>query len=109
MLKNFYPEASAKLDHILRTMVGMDSTAVSARFAEFAAHNTLSSQQIRFLGLLKNHIRDYGTVEMAQLFEQPFTRIHGEGITGVFNNTEQIVAIKGIVEELSVNLGAVAS
>lgn len=104
VLKSFYPQASTKLDHILRTLVGMDSAAVAARFADFAATHQLNSQQIRFLELLKNHIRDYGTVEMKQLFEQPFTRIHGEGITGVFSDRDQVNAIKGIVDELTVTL-----
>ena len=108
VLKDFYPEASAGLDQILRTLVGMDSSAVAARFAEFAANNALTSQQLRFLDLLKNHIRDYGAIEMKQLFEQPFTRIHGEGITGVFSDMDQVMAIKTIVDDLSVSLGSPA-
>ncbi|WP_281649106.1 type I restriction-modification enzyme R subunit C-terminal domain-containing protein [Parendozoicomonas sp. Alg238-R29] len=47
--------------------------------------------------MLKNHIRDYGTIEMSKLFEQPFTQIHGQGITGVFPDTTQLMAIKQIV------------
>ena len=105
VLKEFYPEATAGLDQILRTMVGMDSSAVAARFAEFAAVHQLSSQQLRFLDMLKNHIRDFGTVEMKQLFEQPFTRIHGEGITGVFTDMTQVMAIKEIVESFTVDTG----
>lgn len=83
-LKEFYPQATASLDKLLRTIIGMDSDAVEVRFAQFAADNSLTSQQLRFLSLLKNHIRDYGTIEMRQLFEQPFTHIHNEGVTGVF-------------------------
>ena len=62
----------------------------------------LSSQQLRFLSLLKNHVRDYCTIEMRQLFEQPFTHIHNEGVTGVFPDLEQIVQLQKIVEELGV-------
>ncbi|MTI12267.1 type I restriction-modification enzyme R subunit C-terminal domain-containing protein, partial [Sansalvadorimonas verongulae] len=101
-LKEFYPEASASLDQILRTIVGMDGQAVAEKFAGFAAAHNLNSQQIRFLDMLKNHIRDYGTVEMSKLFEQPFTHIHGEGITGVFPDVVQAMAIKEIVESLRV-------
>ncbi|WP_448216221.1 DEAD/DEAH box helicase family protein [Endozoicomonas sp. 2B-B] len=104
-LKEFYPEASAGLDQILRTLIGMNSSAVADKFAGFAAQYNLNSQQIRFLDMLKNHIRDFGTVEMKQLFEQPFTRIHGEGITGVFTDMTQVMAIKEIVDGFSVNLG----
>lgn len=105
VLQEFYPAATAGLDQILRTMVGMDSNAVAERFAEFAAAHQLSSQQLRFLDMLKNHIRDFGTVEMKQLFEQPFTRIHGEGITGVFTDMTQVMAIKEIVDSFAVDVG----
>ncbi len=105
VLKDFYPQASAGLDQILRTLVGMDHQAVAERFARFAAAHSLSSQQLRFLDMLKNHIRDFGTIEMKQLFEQPFTRIHGEGVTGVFTDMNQVMAIKDIVDSFSVNTG----
>lgn len=101
-LKEFYPQATASLDKLLRTIIGMDSDAVEVRFAQFAADNSLTSQQLRFLSLLKNHIRDYGTIEMRQLFEQPFTHIHNEGVTGVFPDIEQIARLQKIVEELGV-------
>lgn len=101
-LKEFYPQAIASLDQLLRTIIGMDGEAVTARFAQFASHNHLNSLQLRFLDLLKNHIRDFGTIEMKQLFEQPFTHIHNEGITGVFPDMTQIARLQKIVEELGV-------
>ena len=108
ILKEFYPDASAGLDQILRTLVGMESAAVAEKFASFAAEHNLSSQQIRFLDMLKNHIRDYGTIEMSKLFDQPFTHIHSGGITGVFPDMAQVMAIKQIVDSLNVPLGEVA-
>ena len=101
-LKSFFPQTTASLDKLLRTIIGMDGQAVAERFAMFASENHLSSQQIRFLEMLKNHIRDYGTIEMKQLFEQPFTQIHGEGVTGIFPDMQQIVTLQKIVEELGV-------
>ncbi|CAQ86024.1 MULTISPECIES: DEAD/DEAH box helicase family protein [Photorhabdus] len=101
-LKEFYPQATASLDQLLRTIIGMDGEAVATRFAQFASHHHLNSQQLRFLDLLKNHIRDFGTIEMKQLFEQPFTHIHNEGITGVFPDMTQIARLQKIVEELGV-------
>ncbi len=83
----------------------MESGAVAEKFASFAAQHNLNSQQIRFLDTLKNHIRDFGTVEMAQLFDKPFTQIHGEGITGLFPDMSQVMQIKQIVDSLSVSMG----
>ena len=64
---------------------------------------------IRFLDMLKNHIRDYGTIEMNKVFEQPFTQVHSGGITGVFPDMTQVMAIKEIVESLHIPVGQVAS
>ncbi len=108
VLQEFYPDATVSLDHILRTLVGMESGAVAEKFASFAAQHNLNSQQIRFLDMLKNHIRDYGTIEMAQLFDRPFTQIHGEGITGLFPDMDQVIQIKQIVDSLHVPVGTPA-
>ncbi|WP_412500302.1 DEAD/DEAH box helicase family protein [Shewanella chilikensis] len=108
VLKDFYPEATAGLDKILRTLIGMDSEAVAMRFTEFAAAHQLSSTQMRFLDLLKTHIRTYGTVEMKQLFEQPFTSVDSMGVSGVFPQTEQVMALKTIVDSFKVDTGAPA-
>lgn len=87
----------------------MDSAAVADKFASFAVEYSLSSQQIRFLDMLKNHIRDYGTIEMAQLFDKPFTQIHGEGVTGLFSDIAQVMAIKQIVDSVAVSVGKPAA
>ena len=50
-------------------------------------------------------LRDFGTVEMSQLFDQPFTHIHSGGITGVFPDMDQVMAIKQIVDSLNIPLG----
>ena len=39
---------------------------------------------LHFLNLLKNHISRYGSIEIDQLYEPPFTTIHSEGLDGVF-------------------------
>ena len=108
-LKEFYPKAAVEVDQLLRTFIGMDSAAVAEKFASLILQFNFNSQQIRFLDMLKNHIRDYGTIEMAQLFDKPFTQIHGEGITGLFPDMTQVMAIKQIVDSLNVPTGEPAS
>mgnify|MGYP006870381773 CR=1 FL=1 len=61
-----------------------------------------------FLDLLKNHIRTFGTIEMKQLFEQPFTSVNSQGVIGVFTDMAQVVALKTIVEGFTVNTGKAA-
>lgn len=102
VLKDFYPEATLSLDKILRTLVGMDKDAVAEKFTAFAHMHQLNSTQIRFLDLLKNHIRDCGALEMKQLFEQPFTAINSQGVTGVFPKIEQVTALKNILDSFAI-------
>ena len=108
VLVDFYPQATASLDKILRTLVGMDSQAVAERFTAFAAEHPLTSTQMRFLDLLQSHIRSFGTIEMQQLFEQPFTTINTQGVIGVFPDPEQVLRLKSIVDSFAVKTGSTA-
>ena len=51
-----------------------------------------------------NHVLQFQAYpnSQVQLFEQPFTHIHNEGVTGVFPDIEQIARLQKIVEELGV-------
>ena len=87
LLKEFYPELADHLDAILRGIVGMDEGAVRDRFQDFAAsHPSLTAKQTQFLKLLQSLIAQTGHIELDQLVDAPFTRIHEEGLDGVFPN-----------------------
>jgi len=84
VLKEFF-ESATILDHAIRSIIGMDADAVNVRFVDFiTAHPGLTSTQISFLNLLKNHISRYGSIEIEQLYEPPFTTLHSDGLDGVF-------------------------
>ena len=84
VLKAFF-ESTTVLDHAIRSIIGMDADAVNERFVGFiTAHPGLTSTQISFLNLLKNHINRYGSIEIEQLYEPPFTTLHSDGLDGVF-------------------------
>lgn len=89
-LKEFYPESTARLDQILRTIVGLDEKAIEAKFTHFVqtVHTNMNAKQQRFIGLLKNHLCRYGYVEIDQLYQAPFTSVHDEGLDGVFNEKQ---------------------
>ena len=44
----------------------------------------LNSAQLRFLDLLLNHIAKYGSIEVARLYEAPFTTVHTDSLDGLF-------------------------
>ena len=69
------------------------------RFTAFVQqHPTLNSSQIRFLDLLQNHIAKYGAIEVARLYEPPFTTLHTDSLDGLFPDEEQASAIIQIIE-----------
>lgn len=96
-LREFFPDTAVPLAHILRSIVGHDHEAVEARFTAFAQAHALNSQQLRFLALLKEHIRQYGALTPDKLFEAPFTTVHAEGLGGIFPNDRQLDEVVRLV------------
>lgn len=107
-LKDFFPESTARLDQLLRTLIGMDRKAVEATFTRFVQehHTSLNSRQLRFIALLKNHLSKFGTISIAQLYDQPFTALHHEGLDGLFPKSAQAESIVALVKGFGVDLGA---
>lgn len=96
-LREFYPDTAVPLAHILRAIVGLDHQAVDAKFTAFAQSHALTSQQLRFLAMLKDHIRQFGAIAVAQLFDAPFNTLHAEGLGGVFPNQTQLDELVALV------------
>ena len=86
-LEEFFNETAGPLYLAIRMIVGMDAEAVRKRFANFVQeHPKLAAKQIRFLSLLQNHIARFGTIEVDNLYDAPFTVIDADGPEGVFEN-----------------------
>ncbi|WP_213607889.1 DEAD/DEAH box helicase family protein [Pseudoalteromonas sp.] len=105
-LKEFFPESTASLDKILRTIVGMDKNAIEQSFTTFVQqiHTHVNAKQQRFIGMLKNHLIRHGAIEIAQLYEAPFTQIHDMGLDGVFSQ-QQADVIEQFIKQFDVKLG----
>lgn len=106
-LKEFFPESSAGLDQILRTIVGMDAQQIEKEFTTFVqqVHTHLNARQQRFIGMLKNHLCRYGCVDIEQLYDAPFNQIDDAGLDGVFPNPAQADVVEQFVRRFSVDLG----
>ena len=99
LLKEFYVETAAPLDFIIRSLIGMDPEAVKCHFALFVQrYPKITANQTLFLSLLQNHIAKYGTVELAKLYEPPFTTINSNGLDGVFTDERQIDDLLSIIQ-----------
>lgn len=105
-LLNHYPNEENRIDLAIRSIIGMDADAVNRQFQAFTEkYPQLSAHQLRFLSLLKNHIAQFGLIELDLLYEEPFTSIDEEGVEGVFTKSEQIDDLL----ELLTNINKLAS
>ncbi|MBY6093971.1 DEAD/DEAH box helicase family protein [Ferrimonas balearica] len=95
-LKEFYPDSTMSLDALLRTIIGLDGKAIEAEFTAFVqqVHTHLNSKQQRFIDLLKNHLIRFGTIELDQLYDAPYTQIHDDGLDGLFNDSQADVIVQ---------------
>lgn len=88
------------LGELVRRMVGLDRKAAKEAFAEFLSNGTLKGDQIRFINHIIEHLVRNGVMDLAALYEAPFTDIHYEGIDGVLpEHADKVVAIIKQVNE----------
>jgi type I site-specific restriction endonuclease len=90
LLRKVYDHRTARFIQFIRHILGLErlesrTEAVNRAFDEFIAqHTTFTSLQIRFLQTLRTFVLQTGRVEKRALIDAPFTRIHPQGIRGVF-------------------------
>lgn len=71
-LEDFFASTAMPLDIAIRSIVGLDPDAVKSKFSEFViAHPALTAKQTRFLGLLQNHIINFGFITIERLYDHP--------------------------------------
>jgi type I restriction enzyme R subunit len=93
-LQRIYDNRTAHFLQLIRHVLGLEHIAsweetVSERFDAFiATHSDLSSRQILFLRTLRTFILQRRHLEKRDLVDEPFTRLHPNGIQGLFTNTE---------------------
>ena len=100
-LRRAYDNRSIDFLRLVRHVVGLEHVAsweetVTERFDAFiAAHNALSSRQILFLRTLRTFLLQRRALEKRDLVDEPFTRLHPDGIQGLFSQgeIEEILAL----------------
>lgn len=106
LLVNF-PSTAKRLDLAIRQVVGLEAEAVSEHFKQFTIrYPSLSAHQQRFLDMIRAHIASYGRLEVADLYEDPFTQIHAEGVDGIFSDDDQIDALLDLIQQLNEEIPA---
>jgi Type I site-specific restriction-modification system, R (restriction) subunit and related helicases len=79
---------SGGLGLFVRGLVGLDRQAAKAAFAQFLNGKNFSGNQIEFVNEIIDHLTEQGVVNVAALYESPYTDIHPKGPDGVFAPAE---------------------
>ncbi len=93
-LQKAYDARRAGFVQLLRHALGLEalpswSAEVMQAFEGFlVAHTTLSSAQIRFLLTVRSFVLQRGRIEKRDLIAEPFTRLHPDGVRGLFRDDE---------------------
>jgi type I restriction enzyme R subunit len=80
----------------VRSLVGMDRTAVKEALADFVNGRTLTANQLEFIDLILNQLTELGVVEPSRLYESPFTDITPRGPDGLFEAADLDELLRGL-------------
>jgi type I restriction enzyme R subunit len=93
-LRQAYAQRRAGFLELMRYALGLDKAQpwevkVTTAFEIFIRqHSSFSSAQLRFLETLKTFLLNNGQVARENLVSDPFTRLHPQGIQGLFGGPE---------------------
>jgi type I restriction enzyme, R subunit len=95
------------LGRFIRSLVGLDQSAVQAAFAEFLGERTATSSQIDFVKLVIGHLTRHGEMDPKLLFEAPFTDAAPQGPTQLFA-PDQTKRLLGVIKSINESAAATA-
>lgn len=72
----------------LRSLTGLDRDAARGAFDDFQRGRTLSSAQLRYVDLLIDYLARNGTIDMAVLYESPFSSLAPQGPEELFTEAD---------------------
>ena len=98
-------ETNGGLASFVRKLIGLDKKAAREAFASFIRDNELNGNQIEFVDMIINALSINGVVSPAQLYEQPFTLLNDQGLSGLFS-PENSAIIVSLIKTLNSNVAA---
>ena len=92
-------EESHGLGLFIRSLVGLDREAATAAFDLYLRDTTLSANQLRFVQMIVEHLTANGVMEVARLYESPFTDQAPQGPDVIFTD-DQIEGMVAILDDV---------
>jgi type I restriction enzyme R subunit len=93
------------LGAFIRSITGLEQSALNDAFAEFLQVGHLRADQMTFVKTIISYLSKNGTIDKSMLYEPPFTDLNDQGISGVFDNDADLVKIVKIIDLINGNAG----
>tara|TARA_R110002051_G_scaffold314627_5_gene391897 strand:- start:2889 stop:6572 length:3684 start_codon:yes stop_codon:yes gene_type:complete len=90
------------LGAFIRQLVGLDLNAAKEAFSSFLDDGIYNAEQINFVDQVIDYLVHNGVLDMAQIFEPPFTDYHGESAYGFFDEGK-VVELFGVIRKVNAN------
>ncbi len=80
----------------VRSLVGLDREAAKRALSGFMQSEKMTANQIEFTNLIVNHLAMRGVIELARLYESPFTDVHPFGLEGLFPESATLALLAAL-------------
>lgn len=90
------------LGTFIRELIGLDMNAAKEAFSRFLDEGAYNGEQINFVNQVVDYLVHNGVLEMAHIFEPPFTNHHGESAYGFFDEGT-VVELFSIIRAVNAN------
>ena len=72
-------------------------------FSDFLQVGNLRADQMTFIKTIINFLTKNGTIVKRMLYEPPFTDLNDQGLSGVFENDDDIIKVISIIDTINKN------
>ena len=84
------------LGAFIRSVTGLEQSALHEAFASFLQTGDLRADQITFVNTIISYLSKNGTIDKTMLFEPPFTDLNDQGLSGVFDGSKIVDLVRTI-------------
>ena len=90
------------LGTFIRSITGLEKTALNEAFADFLQVGNLRADQMTFIKTIISYLSKNGTIDKSMFYEPPFTDQNDQGIDGVFDIEKKERVVK-IIDQINYN------